>query len=357
MSIINPTSSSSAIDAIIVPSGRTSSSLEYAVKLAQEAGCWLIVLCSQQASARAAQEMMDQANIRGLAADVPAYYSHPVFAGFVTADFADAVAFRESDLSLKRNLGLLIARLAGWQKVLFLDDDIRSLSASDLNRAARFLDQHKLAGFIAKDYPDNSVVRHAQRLSGVEPGVHLSGNALAVKIDETMGFFPNVYNEDWFFMHDHRKDAVKVGFISQQAYFPFTHPRRASSEEFGDVMAEGLVALEAAGIDGIKATETDWQAVLRGRSQLIHDISLRLDGKLDIPGPLRDSVREALQAAQARLTDIKPASCTRYIKFWRRDHELWQERLAKLERFPDLTPVMQELGLPTVSVDFIPQNR
>ena len=31
---------------------------------------------------------------------------------------------RVSDLSTKRNLGLLLARLNGWNKIAFLDDDI-----------------------------------------------------------------------------------------------------------------------------------------------------------------------------------------------------------------------------------------
>ena len=32
---------------------------------------------------------------------------------------------RNSDLSIKRNTGLLLARMLGWDRIFFLDDDIR----------------------------------------------------------------------------------------------------------------------------------------------------------------------------------------------------------------------------------------
>ena len=38
--------------------------------------------------------------------------------------FVSVSGGRISDLSVKRNLGLLLARLRGWRKIVFVDDDI-----------------------------------------------------------------------------------------------------------------------------------------------------------------------------------------------------------------------------------------
>jgi hypothetical protein len=277
------------ISAIIVPASRPSSHLGSAVKLAQESGCFLLVLCSKKASAQAAQEFIHSAGI--------------------------------SDLSLKRNLGVLIARLAGWQKIFFLDDDIGSLSAGALHKAAASLDQHDLAGFIAGEFPDNSVIRHAERLSGTEPGRHLSGSALAINVAQAKGFFPDIYNEDWLFMYDNEDNAVEVGYVAQQPYDPFRSPRRAVSEEFGDVIAEGLLQLNTG---GLAATESDWEAVLHRRRLLLTDIRSRLIAQPTAVA--QESALRSLEAAEVRLLELDPASCVRYIKSWRRDLSLWHQR-------------------------------
>jgi hypothetical protein len=349
------TFSTMSLDAIIIPSARDSSYLKYALQLAQEAGCFLIIFCSREASAVSAQELISAANVRGLAVDIPIGYSHPLLSGFATSGHADAIAHRDTDLSLKRNLGVLIARLAGWQKIFFLDDDIGSLSASALHEAAASLDQHDLAGFIAGEYPDNSVIRHAERLSGTEPGRHLSGSALAVNVAQAKGFFPDIYNEDWLFMYDNEDKAVEVGYVAQQPYDPFRSPRRAVSEEFGDVIAEGLLALNTGGLAAIAASESDWQAVLYRRRLLITDIRSRL---VALPATIaQESALRSLEAAEARLLELDPASCVRYIKSWRRDLSLWHQRLDKLKPAGEMPEIMSQLGLRTVSVDFIPQNR
>ena len=46
------------------------------------------------------------------------------------------------DISRKRNLGLLIGRMRGWTRMLFLDDDIRKLNVAKLSSAAALLDDH-----------------------------------------------------------------------------------------------------------------------------------------------------------------------------------------------------------------------
>ena len=76
-------------------------------------------------------------------------------------------------------------------------------------------------------------VRHGSRALGVQCG------------DLPLPFFPDLYNEDWFFFGEaaaHRRLA-KVGEARQAVYDPYAEPTRASDEEFGDLLAEGLYSL------------------------------------------------------------------------------------------------------------------
>ena len=49
---------------------------------------------------------------------------------------------------------------------MFLDDDIRSLTAETVSQAVALTEKYRAVGFTIGDYPDNSVVCHAHRLSG-----------------------------------------------------------------------------------------------------------------------------------------------------------------------------------------------
>jgi hypothetical protein len=74
---------------------------------------------------------------------IPDKWNHPRFPARTSADeFLEANAKRKSDLSAKRNLGLLLARLHGWNKIAFIDDDVRD--AGNLARLAAQLEQHQV---------------------------------------------------------------------------------------------------------------------------------------------------------------------------------------------------------------------
>ena len=95
---------------------------------------------------------------------------------------------------------------------------------------AAALEDHSVSALIPKQYPDNSVVCHAHRLGGGHQDVFASASGIGVRCDrDELAFFPNVYNEDWFFFADeaasHR--IAKVGESRQRKYDPYDDPRRA----------------------------------------------------------------------------------------------------------------------------------
>jgi hypothetical protein len=79
---------------------------------------------------------------------------------------------------MKRNTGLLLARMLGWERIFFMDDDIRAVSADTVLSTVSLLGavghSYRTAGLSVERYPDNSVVCHARRQVGEHQGVFVS---------------------------------------------------------------------------------------------------------------------------------------------------------------------------------------
>jgi len=92
---------------------------------------------------------------------------------------AGTVFARRTDLSAKRNLAIMISRMAGWSRILFLDDDITGLNPDDMRKASALLDTHNVVGLRIGGFPDHSVVCHAYREAGGDQQSFIGGGALA----------------------------------------------------------------------------------------------------------------------------------------------------------------------------------
>ncbi len=243
-----PTNRPSRLDAIIVPASRPASFVSGLIDLSVHLGALLVVLGSKQTRVgQIAARVADTPGARALLVEVLPGFEIPGMPSRTSSHaFTQASGGRTSDLSTKRNLGLLLARLNGWTKIAFVDDDITLTFPRAYERLARQLETSQIAGMVCREFPDNSVVCHARRLANLPQDNFVSGSVLGVHCgDLPLPFFPDVYNEDWFFFSKAvaRHDLFSVGVTTQARYEPFADPRRASHEEFGDLLAEGLYAL------------------------------------------------------------------------------------------------------------------
>ena len=144
---------------------------------------------------------------------------------------AGTIFERRTDVSTKRNLALVLSHLLRWKRVVFLDDDIRVPDPADLRRAVSLLDTHTAVGLGIGGFPDNSMVCHAFREAGGSQETFIGAGALAVDVKRNRSFFPNIYNEDWFFVLDAGKrlqQVATVGQVIQDPYDPY-RPERARS--------------------------------------------------------------------------------------------------------------------------------
>jgi len=326
------------IDAIIVPTARSPVYLTTAARLAQRLGCALVTLHSGPwtSAARAAERIGRDVSL--VAVDVPDVSALRLM-DWETSRLLSRTRFaRKTDTSAKRNLGLLLAYLAGWQRIVFLDDDIIVRDHRDLERAAGLLGDYHAVGLQNIGYPDNSVVCHAFRLVGGSQQSFIGGGALAVETSRNLSFFPDIYNEDWFYLLDPEKGIQPLavaGVAEQRAYDPFRNEDRARREEFGDVMAEGIFWLLDQGSPLDAADSRHWREFLRRRRRFIEYIVERLDGLAIDPAELR-RINSALRASLGRLAWIEPEFCESYLKAWIADRMRWERHVHSFRS--DLPP-------------------
>jgi hypothetical protein len=340
------------LDAIIVPGTRPATYLDHAVTLARAAKCSLVILCSHYLDSREAKEYLDARSFsRAIVIQLPAGYAHRLF------DFRELLAIKDqlppacsshvTDLSMKRNVGLVLAKMAGWRRVFFLDDDIRDISYPDLQRTVDMLRSFSAAGMWVTDFPDNSIVCHANRVTGGSQDVFVSGAALAVDCQGDIGFFPDIYNEDWLFFFDAAsKGQLGNSYLkaTQLYYYPFANAERAAWQEFGDVLAEGLYALLHLRRDVGQATNEYWEKFLEARRNFLEAALSRVN---QAPPDMQDEIAASLYSALKALGDIPTDLCTRYVEAWRQDLTLWKRRWAAIREMPSVDAALAELGLET----------
>ena len=335
------------LDAIIVPATRTAKHVRNAAALAAATEALLVVLTSRDCRPEAAAEVVERTpGCRGLIIEVP--LDHPLPTARLdtsSPSWHPLNAHRVSDLSLKRNLGLLLARLNGWGKVLFLDDDVSRVTPQSLLRMAAQLDHAPIAGMEMPSFPDNSVVCHARRKVGLHQDVFVSGAVLAVNCDTPdLGFFPDIYNEDWFFFaRAAAQGRIRfAGEARQAGHDPFADPSRAAREEFGDVLAEGVFNLFHHGLDVPGATLGYWSEFLEVR----HDVIEETLGLLDA---LEDNesfrARTSLRTAQDQLGKVQPQDCVDFLAAWESDRAHFDRAVSRLPRVGSQAQALDQLGL------------
>ena len=338
------------LDAIIVPASRPASHLDHAVTLARFADCWLLILCSQGLrSAEVRQFLAARSFAKAIVIDMPPKYSHELlyFPALLSIkdDLPQACGNYVTDLSMKRNVGLVLARMLQWRRIFFLDDDIRDINYPDLQNTVNMLGSFPAVGMWVTSFPDNSIVCHANRMTEGSQDVFVSGAALAVDCDADTGFFPDIYNEDWLFFFD---DAAAGRLANsglkatQLRYYPFANARRAAWQEFGDVLAEGLYALLHMDLGVQQATREYWTYFLEARRNFLEAINTRSrKAHPDIRADMLLSVQNALKCSLM----IKPDLCERYIQLWRQDLADWKRRAAAIPRMPSIDSALQEMRL------------
>ena len=320
------------IDAIIVPTARPPAYLGQAAALARSLPCTLVTLHSTRWTSAVSTARCLPQDVDLLAVDVPDPAQLRLPSWETSRLLAPTVFKRRTDISAKRNVALVLSRMLGWSRVLFLDDDITELNPDDVRRASGLLDTYNAVGLHVGGFPDHSVVCHAYRQAGGRQQSFIGGGALAVHLERSSSFFPDIYNDDWFFLLNGDKGIQPVGVtgaVRQWPYDPFRNPDRARAEEFGDVLAEGIYWLLDQGRSVTDADQAHWAKFLAKRKRFIGRVlkMVEQDGALESADRARRIA--ALKGSLGRLALITPEFCENYLRAWTADRQRWQRHLKQ----------------------------
>jgi hypothetical protein len=348
---------------VVVPLSRREPMLATAAEIAGALSWPLLLLCSHGNQARRVYGMLRKGwpELDVTAVDLLQGEVWPARWHTSTSWHADghtaARAGRRVDTNRKRNLGLAAARITSASWVLFVDDDIMRLSPSHVTHVltSPTATRRTVASWFLEYFPDNSVVHHARRdFLGLHQDMFLSGGALLVRIgDWDPPVFPPVYNEDWLFLFEpiRRGNVVAAGGVGQATYDPYDTPGRASYQEFGDVLGEGLYHLLHENLSVDVAFEGDyWRSVHAKRTKLIQMIIAELRRRLAVVATEaeHDRLTRALASileSRHQLTRATPESLADFVVRWRQDEELWREYVAHLPQRDTLKEALVYLGL------------
>jgi hypothetical protein len=340
------------VDAVVVSTFRRPAYLAEAAKLARTLNCFLVTLHSGPwtSAAKAADRLPADVNLIAIDVPEPTKLNLPYWD--TSRMLAGTVFARRTDLSAKRNLALVLSHMAGWSRILFLDDDITSLNPDDVRKASTLLDTHNAVGLQVCGFPDHSVVCHAYRQAGGEQQSFIGGGALVTEVKRSNSFFPDIYNDDWFFLLDGSKSLQPVavtGQVVQYPYDPFRNPDRARAEELGDALAEGIYWLLDQGQPIADADESYWAGFLVKRRRFIEAVldMVKRDGTLE----RHDQARRiaALKGSLGRLMLITPTLCEGYLRAWGEDRQRWLDHVEQLpagQGFPRLLASLSRQGCP-----------
>lgn len=326
------------VDAIIVPTVRPLKYLDDAARAARLLGCPLVTLHSPGRTSASQADAHFGWSLDLIAIDVPEPAQLRLPALETSRLLARTIFERRTDVSTKRNLALLLGHMLRWKRVVFLDDDIRVPDPVDLSRAVGLLDTHTAVGLTIEGFPDNSMVCHAFRDAGGWQDSFIGGGALAVDIKRNRTFFPNIYNEDWFFVLDAGKrlqPVATVGRVLQAPYDPY-RPERARAEELGDVLAEGTFWLLDQDMSASDGDLAHWRDFLTKRRRFIGRVLSMVEGATDLEAGEQARRTEALNAALGRLARITPELCMDYHKALVDDQERWQRHIQAIRQQPKL---------------------
>lgn len=281
----------------------------------------VVALCSKSADPREAVWVGEQMGTVTIALDVESVDG--VLPEFETSRLLAGTMFAfDSDLSTKRNLGLLLARAAGLERILFLDDDMWVPNPQDAKVAAGLLDRYRAVGLYNVGFPDHSVVCRVHREIGGEQEQFIGAGALVVSPPASKSFFPDIYCEDWFyFLSENEPPHLgRAGTVAQRRYHPFDDPCRPQREELGDTLAEGLYWLLDEGQQPVldHADASFWADFIDRRRRFIVELR-KVVRRENFWDKRAVSLKQALDVSE----EIGPELCLSYLDAWRADRAKW----------------------------------
>lgn len=177
------------------------------------------------------------------------------------------------NLGIARNFALDHSTFFGYEKALFIDDDISEVEERKVEEGFSALTQHNFISCALKGVEDDSIVGHiAKQVGVIDDGPKmLSGGFLFLWPASISQRFFNIYNEDWILqLLEKDKERIILPYAvwhdaNQNANWTLDH---AIFQEFGEIVVEGLLE----NVNALSMNYSFWDNILESRIQFIEEI-------------------------------------------------------------------------------------
>lgn len=177
------------------------------------------------------------------------------------------------NLGIARNFALDHSKSIGYEKVLFIDDDISDVDDRKMEVGFSVLNKNSFVSCILEGVEDNSIIGHISKHVGIiDDGVKmLSGGFLFFSPATISHRFYNIYNEDWIIqLLEKEKKKIILPFsvnhnVDQDVNWTLD---QAIFQEYGELIVEGLLENENA----ISMDYQFWDVIIENRIKFIQKI-------------------------------------------------------------------------------------
>ncbi|WP_276976910.1 hypothetical protein, partial [Flavobacterium filum] len=177
------------------------------------------------------------------------------------------------NLGIARNFALDHSISLGYEKLLFIDDDISDIDERKVEEGFSVLKNNSFVSCILKGLEDNSIIGHiAKHVGVIDDGVKfLSGGFLFFSPATISKRFYNIYNEDWIIqLLENKKKQILLPYtvrhnVDRDVNWTLD---QAIFQEFGELVVEGLLENENA----ISMDYLFWGIIIENRIKFIQEI-------------------------------------------------------------------------------------
>lgn len=177
------------------------------------------------------------------------------------------------NLGIARNFALDHSITMGYEKVLFIDDDISDINDRKIEEGFSVLNKDSFVSCILKGVEDNSIIGHIAKHVGVidDGDKMLSGGLLFFSPASISKRFYNVYNEDWIIqLLEKKKKQIILQYtvrhnVDQHVNWSLD---QVIFQELGELIVEGLLENEYA----LSMDYLFWDVIIEKRIKFIQEI-------------------------------------------------------------------------------------
>lgn len=215
-----------------------------------------------------------------------------------------------------RNLALIIAKIEGITKIIFIDDDILLDDKTIVEDYFKMLDNYGIISAEIIGMRDDSIIGNIENYLHGRSQTFFSAGFMGINITQIHYPFINCYNEDWIWAHLHknRVKMVKHKCVTQLDYNPFSYTKeKIKLQEIGECLLKGIEIIDKLDELYLLNKSNFWENILLRRQAYLQELKCFVDDKQEF----LKIIEKSIQITQLIKADYLSQICSNYLRYSR----------------------------------------